>query len=74
MVGKLRSDLSVNSGLTGDTRAIVMPGIRIPRKKKYIKSLAMSSPRKDPITNQDKNTLGLQKYQLLPPHVPPFTL
>ena len=29
-------------------------------------------PRKDPITNQDKNNLGLQKYQWLPPHVTPF--
>ena len=29
-------------------------------------------PRKDPIPNQDKNTLGIQKYQCLPPHVTPF--
>ena len=33
----------------------------------------MSPPRKDPIQNQDKNTLGIQKYQRLPSHVPPFT-
>ena len=32
----------------------------------------MSPPRKDPIPNQDKNNLGLQKYQCLPSHVPPF--
>ena len=32
----------------------------------------MLPPRKDPIPNQDKNSLGLQKYQCLPPHVPPF--
>ena len=31
----------------------------------------MSAPRKDPIPDQDKNTLGLQKYQCLPSHVPP---
>ena len=29
------------------------------------------SPRKYPIPNQDKNNLGLEKYQSLPPHVPP---
>ena len=33
----------------------------------------MSPPRKYPIPNQDKNTLGLQKYQCLPSHVPPFS-
>ena len=32
----------------------------------------MSPPREDPIPNQDENTLSLQKYQCLPPHVPPF--
>ena len=32
----------------------------------------MSPPRNDPIPNQDKNNLGLQKYQCLPSHVPPF--
>ena len=32
----------------------------------------MSPAIKDPIPNQDKNTLGLQKYQFLPPHEPPF--
>ena len=29
-------------------------------------------PRKDPIPNQDKNTLGLQNDQCLTPHLPPF--
>ena len=56
---KLRSDISdlsgetgeTSSGLTGVTRASVAPEKRIPNKKKYIKSLAMSSPRKDPIPN-----------------------
>ena len=33
----------------------------------------MSPPIKDPIPNQDKNTLGIQKYQRLPSHVPPFS-
>ena len=36
------------------------------------KSIATPPPRNDPIPNQDKN-LGLQKYQSLPPYVPPFT-
>ena len=50
---KLRTDLSVNSGLTGETRASVTPENLIPRKKINIESLATSPPRKDTITNQD---------------------
>ena len=69
---KLRIYLSVNSLLPGETRTIVTPGKRIPRKKRNIKSLATSPPRNDTIIDQDKNTLGLQKYQCLPPHVPAF--
>ena len=33
----------------------------------------MSQPRKDPIPNQNKNTLGLQIYQCLPSHITPFS-
>ena len=73
MVGKLRTDLSVNSGLTGETRASVTPEKSIPRNKINIKSLATSPPRNDPIPNQDKNTLGIQKYQCLISHVHPFS-
>ena len=62
----------MNSGLTGETRASVTPEKRMPGKKRNIKSLATSPTIKDPITNQDKNTLVLQKYQCLPQHVPPF--
>ena len=51
--------LSVNYGLTGETRASVMPEKCIPRNKIKFKSLATSPPRKDPIPNQYKNTLGL---------------
>ena len=61
VVDKLRYVISVNFGLTGEPRAIVSPEKRIPRKKINIKSLATSPPRKDPITNLDKNTLVLQK-------------
>ena len=43
-----------------------------PNKEKNIKPLATLPPRKDPIPNQDKNTLGLQKYQCLPSKVLPF--
>ena len=32
----------------------------------------MSTPRKDPIPNQDKKIIGLKKYQCLTPDVPPF--
>ena len=69
---KLRTYLSVNSVLTGETRTLVTPGKRIPRKKRNIKSLATSPPRNDKSLNQNKNTLGLQKYQCLPPHLPAF--
>ena len=71
-MGKLRTYLSVNFVLTGETKTSVTPGKRIPRKKRNIKSLATSPPRNDKSLNQDKNTLGLQKDQCLPPHVPPF--
>ena len=33
----------------------------------------MYPPRKDPITNQDRNNLGLKKFQCLPSHVPQFS-
>ena len=33
----------------------------------------MYPPINDPIPNQDKNSSGIQKYQCLPSHVPPFT-
>ena len=72
VVENLWTGLYVNSILTGETRASATPGKRIPRKERNIKSLDMSPPRKDSITNQDKNTLGLQKYQCLLPHVSPF--
>ena len=49
-----------------------MPEKRIPRKKRNIKLLATYPPRNDSIPNQDKNTLGIKKYQCLPPHVTPF--
>ena len=73
MVDKLQTDISVNPGLTWETRAGVTPGKTNSRNKENIKSLAMYPPRKDPITYQDKNTLWLQKDQCLPPHVPQFS-
>ena len=33
----------------------------------------MSPPRKDPISNQYKTILGIQKYQCFPSHVPLFS-
>ena len=49
-----------------------MPGKRIPINKRNMKSLAASPPRNDPIPNQDINTLGIKKYQSLPPHLYKF--
>ena len=54
MVEKFRTDLSILSGVTGAIGAIVMPQRRIPRKKRIVKLLATSPPRKDLITDQDK--------------------
>ena len=73
MADKLQTDLSVNFGLTGETRASVTPEKLIPKMKRNIKPLATSPPRKDPIPNQDKNTSGHQRDQCLPPHKPPFS-
>ena len=72
MVDKLRTDLSVMYGVTGETGASVTPEKRIPTNKIKIKSLATSPPIKDPIQNQNTNNLGIKKYQSLPPHVPKF--
>ena len=52
VVDKLQTDLSINYGLTGEKRASVTPGKRIPRNKINIKSLATSPPRKNKIPNQ----------------------
>ena len=45
VVDKLQIDLSVNSRLTGETRESVTPEELLHRKKRNIKSLAMSPPR-----------------------------
>ena len=67
---KIRTDVSVF--YTGTTGASVTPENRIPRKKRNIKSLTTSPPGKDPIPNKDENTLGIEKYQSLPLHLPKF--
>ena len=69
VVDKLWTDISVNSRLTVETRASTTPEKRIPGKKIKIKSPALYPPRKDQNPNQDKNNLGLQKYQCHPPQV-----
>ena len=43
------------------------------QEKSNMKSPAMYPSRKDNIPNQDKSILGIQKYQFLPSHVPPFS-
>ena len=68
----VQTDLSVFFRSNRRNRASVTPEKRIPGKKRNIRSLATSPPRKDTIPNQDKNTYGVPKYQFLPPHVPPF--
>ena len=63
------TDVSVLSGNTGSN---VTPEKHIPRKKKNMKSRAISPPRKDPIPNQYINMLGTKKYQILPPQLAKF--
>ena len=58
------TDVSV---FLAETGASATPEKLIPRKKKNIKSLAMSPQRKDPIPNQDIDMLGTEKDQSLPP-------
>ena len=70
VVHKHRSDASAlsgatvetSSGLTRGTRAIVTPKLCIPKKKKYIKFLAIYPPIKVPIPNEDLKSIGLKKY------------
>ena len=68
---KIRTDATVLS--TETTGAILIPENRIPRKKRNIKSIVTLLPKKDPISNQDKNTLGTKQDQILPPHSPKFS-
>ena len=58
--------------MSGVTGASVTPEKLIPRKKRKMKSIATSPPRKDPIPNKDINTLGTEKGQSLPPQLPRF--
>ena len=60
----MRTDVSISPGGTG---ASVTPEKCIPRKKKNMKSPAMSTTRKNPITYQDINILITKKYSSLPP-------
>ena len=62
---KMRTDVSILSGGTGSS---VTPKKRIPIKQRNMKSPGILTPRKDPIPDQDSNTLITQKYQSLPPH------
>ena len=71
MVDKLLTDKSVMSGVTRAIGAILTPEIAYQERK--INSLARLPPIKDPIPNQDKNTLGIEKYKIIPPQVPKFT-
>ena len=69
MVTKMRIDLSVLSVATG---ASTTPEKLIQIKKREIKSLEILPPRKYTIPNQDKNTLGSEKDQSIPPNIPKF--
>ena len=69
MVPKMRIDLSLLFVATG---ASITPEKLIQIKKREIKSLETLPPRKYTIPNQDKNTLGSEKDQSIPPNIPKF--
>ena len=62
----LESKIPTGVSLLSRTGASVTPEIRIPIKK-YIKSPAMSPPRKYPIPNQDSNILINKQDKIIPP-------
>ena len=66
---KILTDVSAFSVNTG---ASTTPEKRIPRNKNSTKSLAMSTPRKSLIPNQNINMIGTKKYQSLPPQLAKF--
>ena len=61
---KLKTDVSIFSGATGDS---VTSGKIIPGNKRNIKSPALSPPRKYPITNQDIKILITEQDPSIPP-------
>ena len=69
----VQTDVSILSGVTGDTRASETTKKRIPRNKRKTKSLATSPPINIPIQNQDNNTLCIEKDKSIPQHVAPFS-
>ena len=58
--------------MSGATGASVAPETRITRKKRNMKLLAMSPPRKYPTPNQDINMFGTDKDQSLLPQPTKF--
>ena len=69
MYGKMRTDVSILSGITG---ASVTPEERISINKRNMKSPAISPLIKDTISNQDINRLITKKYQILLPNLSKF--
>ena len=65
----MRTNISI---LSVGKRSSVTPEKLIPRKKRNIKSLTMSPPRKDLIPNQYIYRLITKKDQNLPPHLAKF--
>ena len=60
--------------MSGVTGASITPEKHIPRKKRNMKSLTISPPRKDPIPNQDINMIRTVKDQNIPPQLLKFCL
>ena len=58
---KMRTDVYILYGVTGDS---VTTETIIPRKKRNMKSPAMSPPRKDLITNQYINIIITEKIKV----------
>ena len=69
MVEKLRTDLSANSVLTGEKEQVKRQKNEFQKKGKIPSYV---STKKESNSKSGLKTLGIQKYQSLPPHVPPF--
>ena len=65
MVSKITTDVSLLSGIG----ASITPEIRIPRKKRNLKSPENLPPRNNPVPNQDSTIITTQQDPNLPPHL-----
>ena len=72
VVDKILTGISVLSGATGETSSCLTGETRASVTPEKEKIPSCVSTNKGSNSKSVLKTLGLQKYQVLPPHVPPF--